>query len=105
MRTARIRIRETDNTNWQVRAACGPDDAELFFPISYVDPACLPKVEEAKSICATCPVRQFCLDDALDEEKRTKAESRNGIRGGLTPEERANHVGVGRSRRSYRRAA
>lgn len=40
----------------------------------------------AKKICATCPVNDACLDDALATEPSDAA--RYGIRGGLSPDER-----------------
>ena len=39
-------------------------------------------VEQAKAICAECPAREACLDDALARGER------DGIRGGTTPNER-----------------
>lgn len=41
----------------------------------------------AKAICAKCPVRDECLDDALQHP-----EPWHGIYGGLTPRERRNYV-------------
>ena len=40
----------------------------------------------AKEICRTCDVKRQCLDDALSEERYR--DSPQGIRGGLTGEER-----------------
>jgi len=63
---------------WRRRAACARRgvDPELFFPEQGGRP------EPAKRICARCPVRAACLDDAL----ATRDEY--GIRGGMTPGER-----------------
>lgn len=105
MRTARIRTHQPDTTNWQAHAACTGEDPNLFHPDSYTSPSGEYAVALAKTICAACPARAFCLYDALDREGQAKAESRNGIWGGLTPDERANLAGAGRARRSYRRAA
>jgi WhiB family transcriptional regulator, redox-sensing transcriptional regulator len=63
-------------TDWFDDAACRDADTELFFPKSDAHAA------EAKAICATCPVRERCLEFAL--------ESRipEGVWGGHTPIER-----------------
>lgn len=56
--------------------ACTPADAELFQPGpggSY---------SAARAICARCPARDDCLDWALDTGQR------NGLWGGLDPDER-----------------
>ena len=44
---------------WRKRAACRGIDPEVFFPVTDED------AEEAKAICATCPVREACLEHAL----------------------------------------
>jgi WhiB family redox-sensing transcriptional regulator len=67
--------------NWRDRAACLDEDPELFFPIGTTGPA-LAQVEEAKSVCARCPVRVECLQWALD----TGVDQ--GIWGGLSEDER-----------------
>ncbi|MFE7097000.1 WhiB family transcriptional regulator [Streptomyces erythrochromogenes] len=43
----------------------------------------------AKALCAGCPVRFRCLEEALREEGTTPPGYRSDIRGGLTPSERA----------------
>ncbi|MFE0765325.1 WhiB family transcriptional regulator [Streptomyces smyrnaeus] len=68
---------------WHNQAAClstpaHPVDPELFFP----EPDELDRIRAAKALCAQCPVRQTCLDAALE------AGDRDGIRGGMTEEER-----------------
>ncbi|PGH49697.1 WhiB family transcriptional regulator [Streptomyces sp. Ru87] len=68
---------------WHDHAACRSTphhqvDPELFFP----DPDELDRIRAAKSLCAQCPVRRTCLDAALE------AGDRDGIRGGMTEEER-----------------
>ena len=45
--------------SWRKRAACRGIDPEVFYPVSDED------AEEAKAICAMCPVRQACLEHAL----------------------------------------
>lgn len=65
--------------SWSARAACITADPDLFFP-EPTTPA--ERVEEAKSICAGCPVKQDCLDDAF---RRNETEA---LCGGLTAAER-----------------
>lgn len=67
--------------DWRHEAACRDEDPELFFPIGNVGPALL-QIEEAKRICATCHVREHCLQWALE----TCQES--GVWGGLSEDER-----------------
>ncbi|MER7047057.1 WhiB family transcriptional regulator [Streptomyces jumonjinensis] len=68
---------------WQDQAACSTSpqhrvDPELFFP----EPDEIDRIAAAKTLCAQCPVRRTCLDTALENGDR------DGIRGGLTEEER-----------------
>lgn len=67
--------------HWTDRAACRGEDPELFYPVSAAGPA-LVQVDEAKTICATCPVTEDCLAWAL------RAGEPAGVWGGTTPEER-----------------
>lgn len=76
---------ETQVRGWRDRAACRGSDAELFFPAAEEgSPAYLAQVAVAKAVCASCPVRAECLDEAL-------ARIPDGIAGGLTPAERRHH--------------
>ena len=68
--------------DWVRHAACGPDTAELFFPISDIGPAAA-DIQRAQALCAACLVRQHCLDDA------EATGEPHGIWGGLTDTERA----------------
>lgn len=61
---------------WRKRAACRGIDPEVFFPASDEE------AEEAKAICAMCPVRQACLEHALAHRER------EGVWGGATERER-----------------
>ncbi|CDR10479.1 WhiB family transcriptional regulator [Streptomyces iranensis] len=68
---------------WHNQAACLPTaahpvDPEIFFP----EPDEMDRIRAAKALCAQCPVLQTCLDAALE------AGDREGIRGGMTEEER-----------------
>lgn len=61
---------------WQERALCAQTDPEAFFPEKGGS------TREAKRVCATCEVRQECLEYALEHDERF------GIWGGLSERER-----------------
>ncbi len=65
--------------NWHAQAACG-DEPDAMFPGTSAA-----KIHKAKALCGTCPVRQQCLEDAMEAEGNTGKCRRYGIRGGLTP--------------------
>jgi len=65
---------------WRTDAACAEVGGELFYPAPNESAA------PAKRVCARCPVRRDCLDDALAWETPSL---RHGVLGGLTPTERA----------------
>ena len=69
---------------WQVKAACRGPQASVFFPPSHFERKDEKETREsrAKSICATCPVRQPCLDYAI------RIREPHGIWGGLNEVER-----------------
>jgi WhiB family redox-sensing transcriptional regulator len=67
--------------DWRQLAACRDEDPELFFPVSEVGPGAR-QAEDAKAVCAACPVRARCLDHALDNGLD------HGIFGGTTEAER-----------------
>lgn len=71
--------------DWRHRAACRDEDPELFFPVTDIGPGAT-QVDEAKSVCARCPVREQCLRSALDNGLNY------GIFGGMTEQERAEAV-------------
>jgi WhiB family redox-sensing transcriptional regulator len=62
--------------HWRQYARCLGADPELFHPPAD-DPA-----DEAKAICAICPVREPCLEYAIT------AREKQGVWGGLTEKER-----------------
>jgi WhiB family transcriptional regulator, redox-sensing transcriptional regulator len=66
---------------WQDLAACRTADPELFFPVSEAGPA-LGQVARAKAVCATCSVREKCLDYALATRQP------HGVWGGTSEEDR-----------------
>jgi WhiB family redox-sensing transcriptional regulator len=69
---------------WPSYAACFGADPELFFPIGETGPALL-QIAEAKEVCGRCPVRQQCLQWALDTDQNA------GVWGGLSETERHAH--------------
>ena len=68
--------------DWREKAACLTADPELFFPVGNTGPA-VEQIERAKSICASCPVTEMCLQYAMETgqvaaeiiEKAVKANS------------------------------
>lgn len=91
------------NINWKWRSACGPADAKLFFAPERGDDdysnnqvargkATAARYEQAKEICASCPVRVECLNYAIEQPEHY------GVFGGMDPEERR----LERRRRSKR---
>ncbi|MCZ7460602.1 WhiB family transcriptional regulator [Streptomyces sp. WMMC940] len=97
-RTDTAQPRALGDHTWRDRAACRSTphhrvDPELFFP----EPDEVDRIAAAKALCAQCPVRSTCLDAALENGDR------DGIRGGMTEEEReALHSKLG-GRLSYSR--
>jgi WhiB family redox-sensing transcriptional regulator len=82
---------------WQDHAACLPLDPELFFPIGTTG-AAVPQIEQAKRICAQCPVMAECLEFALSSRQDY------GVWGGLTEDERRS-LRRSRQRRARKLAA
>jgi WhiB family transcriptional regulator, redox-sensing transcriptional regulator len=72
---------EASSASWQSRAACLDCDPDLFFPIAPSGPA-LRQIEQAKAVCARCPVRRECLQYALATRQV------HGVWGGTSEEER-----------------
>ncbi|EIE97827.1 WhiB family transcriptional regulator [Saccharomonospora glauca] len=81
------------NSEWWHSAACRDEDPELFFPISDMGPGAQ-QTARAKAVCARCPVRDACLNHALENGLD------HGIFGGLTEHER--RALVHRNRRADR---
>ncbi|MEU9161869.1 WhiB family transcriptional regulator [Streptomyces sp. NPDC048424] len=67
--------------NWRHEAACRWEDPDLFFPVGSSGPA-LVQIEEAKAVCHRCPVRENCLQWALEGGQDF------GVCGGMSEEER-----------------
>jgi WhiB family redox-sensing transcriptional regulator len=75
---------QVDEQLWQMKAACRGPQSAIFFPPSHFERKDEKEEREAqaKSICATCPVRRPCLDYAL------RIREPHGIWGGLNELER-----------------
>lgn len=92
--------------DWKPRAACRGADPHLFHP-DYASAAAERDAQSAPAlaICARCPVRQECLDDALDvEDKDLGFGGPWGIRGGLTEFDRLRILRARRAQRFTTRA-
>ena len=73
----------TEVWEWQVEAACRGLDASVFFhPENERGASRRRRVNQAKRVCAPCPVRAACLEWAMSLEEPY------GVWGGLSPEER-----------------
>jgi WhiB family redox-sensing transcriptional regulator len=66
----------TRNLDWKADAACRDLDTNLFFPSSEDDAA------PALQVCASCPVRETCLEFALSTRQD------DGVWGGLSEGDR-----------------
>jgi WhiB family redox-sensing transcriptional regulator len=64
------------NQQWRSKAACQGLDPEIFYPLDDEDAG------EAKAVCATCTVRESCLEHALGYREK------EGIWGGASERER-----------------
>ena len=62
--------------NWVDVAACKGLDPAIFYPPTDED------ADQAKAICAECPVREPCLEHAIELREK------NGVWGGATERER-----------------
>lgn len=76
-----------DPGEWKDHAACVGTDPRFFFPDEYT--AVPVSYQRARAVCAGCPVRGLCLDMAMTREGDDQAEDRNGMWGGLSPDQRA----------------
>ena len=74
--------------SWQLDAACrGMASSVFFHPRNERGPTRLEREQQAKAICAGCPVIQECRDHAI------AVREHYGVWGGLTEEERGRLMG------------
>lgn len=71
--------------DWRDAGACRDEDPELFFPLGTEGRWAI-QIEQAKAVCARCPVLDACGQWALDNPRLVP----NGVFGGLTDAERRN---------------
>ena len=69
------------DTTWRDNASCRSVSPELFFPAGSTGIAA-DEIEGAKAVCESCPVREACLQFALETNQEA------GIWGGTTEDER-----------------
>lgn len=69
-------VQVASDVQWSVDALCAQIDNELFFPEKGGS------TKQAKKICRSCPVKNACLEFALDNDERY------GVWGGTTDKER-----------------
>lgn len=80
-------VSPADEQDWRLAASCRDMDPDLFFNGGFA-------TQRARTICASCPVRRECLDQALAMDEQ------HGVWGGLTLTERQ---AVARTRQRKRR--
>lgn len=81
--TVRLPVVEPLELEWQERGLCRGEDATFFFGPDKERPKDRMRREAvAKRICAGCPVRQACLQHALDVPEAY------GVWGGMSEDER-----------------
>jgi len=73
-------ITDREREVWMEQAACRSSDPSVFFP-NRGD-----STEDAKKICRECPVRQECLDHAIEKREL------QGVWGALSVRERRHEV-------------
>ena len=78
---------------WWEQAACQGTDTEFFYPPT----GRMDLQRLAQRVCADCPVKTECLNDALDHESQVGNQPW-GIRGGMTETDRADLIARTRRR-------
>lgn len=74
----------TESWEWQMSGACRDVDGSLFFhPDNERGEPRENRLSAAKRVCGRCPVREQCLQYALESGER------HGIWGGLSEDERS----------------
>lgn len=69
------------SADWRESAACRSAEPDLFFPVSANGRSTV-EAEQAKAVCARCPVRRECLQFALATRQA------HGVWGGMSERER-----------------
>lgn len=90
-------VAPVDDPSWRRLAACATPQG--LQTMEYAGEGYAPAVRDARELCEFCPARDACLAAAMATEHGSNAESRWGVRGGLTAAERY------RAYRRQRRAA
>lgn len=70
-----------DEKDWRNEALCRDTDPDQFFPVGMTLDV-VRRVDAAKAVCNACPVREACLQYAVETNQDT------GIWGGTSEEER-----------------
>lgn len=65
-------LEDTRHSRWWEEAACRGMDPDMFFP----EKGNMAGLRAALEVCAGCPVRDPCLDDAI------RSGEKQGVRGG-----------------------
>jgi WhiB family redox-sensing transcriptional regulator len=68
-------------TGWRESGSCHDSDPNLFYPLGR-GVAALEQIEEAKTLCRTCPSQEPCLAFALSTHQEL------GVWGGMSADER-----------------
>lgn len=68
--------------SWDRHAECRDTDPALFFPVGTSGHAAAEQIQQAKQVCATCPVQGPCLEYALATNQD------HGVWGGRDEKER-----------------
>lgn len=87
--------KDTGDTSWMREGSCLGCDPDLFFP----ERGSMTDLAAAKAICATCPVREQCLDYAIRNSEHT------GVWGGRSDKERRRIARERRARGELPRAS
>ena len=74
--------KEILNGDWRNKAACLRVDPELFFPIGEKIQSDIDQIEQAKSFCVKCLVKEQCLEYAHEMSQYSE------VWGGLSESER-----------------
>ena len=69
--------------DWRKSAACASVDPELFFPPNGRSA----EAKQAQMVCAGCPVRRECLEEALESDEQF------GVWGGMIDNDRRKLLG------------